>query len=93
LLDEEAVPHFTGNWIPSADDVSKQPIYSASILMLLCLWRMINDIMEGFPDIRDMLDDFISGDSPHIIAIKDGIDSYHRCRSRGKYVRRILDSI
>jgi hypothetical protein len=54
---------------------------------------MINNIMEGFPDFEDVLDDFISGASPHIIAIKDHIDSYHHCHSRRKYVHRILDSI
>jgi hypothetical protein len=53
---------------------------------------MINDIMEGFLDFEDMLDVFISGASPHIIVTKDGIDSYHCCCSKGKYVRRILDS-
>jgi hypothetical protein len=79
--------------IEELGNVSKRPIYCPSILMLLHPWRMINDIMEGFPDFEDVLDDFISGASPHIIATKDGIDSYHRCRSKGKYVRRILDSI
>jgi hypothetical protein len=92
LPDEEAVPYFIRNWIPLTDDVSKQPIYCASILMLLRPWGMINDIMEGFLDFKDTLDVFISGASPHIIATKDGIDSYHRCCSKGKYVRRILDS-
>ena len=53
-----------------------------SILMLLCLWRMINDIMKGFSDFKDVLDDFISGASPHIIGTKDGIDSYHHRHSR-----------
>jgi hypothetical protein len=91
-LPDEAVPYFTGNWIPLADDMSKQPIYCASILMLLCPWGMINDIMEGFLEFEDTLDDGISGASPHIIATKDGIDSYHRCCSKGKYVLRILDS-
>ena len=69
------------------------PIYCASILVLLCLWRMINNIVEGFTDFEDMLNDLISGASPHIIMTKDSIDSYHHCHSRGKYVHRILDSI
>ena len=73
-----------------------QLLYSQQVqehLLVLLFTASGNASVEGFPDFEDMLDDLISGPSLYIIVTKDGIDSYHCCHSRGKYVHRILDSI
>lgn len=44
--DQEAIPYFPGKWISDPDNMSTQPLYCASILMLLCPWRNIQDITD-----------------------------------------------
>ncbi|KAG1859736.1 hypothetical protein F4604DRAFT_1930452 [Suillus subluteus] len=78
------MPHIPGPWFPQSNDHDSHPLYCASMLALLKLWRDMTTLKKMDKTFEITFQTFLSGTPKEVHTIVDNIQYFHECSDQAK---------